>query len=322
MVAIITLLVVVSISLIVNRIASVALTFTGLSRDSARFQARSAFSGAGFTTSESELIVQHPVRRKIIMMLMFAGNAGFVTMIATLMGGFVGLNAGGNAAFSGAEFRVVSPEGEEAPNFSVEIVESVPETESSFRDHIFGSTPFQQATARFLVLVLGILFLWMVSSSKWVDAQMFKVISWALKRFTSLDTQDYHGILHLSEGFSVDELEVSQGHWVAGRPLMDLKLSAEGVHVLGIMRADKTYVGTPTGNTYVRNGDTLILYGRVEHLRELKHRGADDEGQHAHERHLEEQEQAPEGVTGDERRRERTADGEERRRDRIAKVAE
>lgn len=85
MAAILTLIVVLMISLIIVRVATVALTLTGLSRDLARFQARSAFSGAGFTTGESEQVVSHPVRRRIIMLLMLLGNAGIVTVISTLV---------------------------------------------------------------------------------------------------------------------------------------------------------------------------------------------------------------------------------------------
>jgi len=65
MVAIATVLVVVLVSLLITRVATVAFTLTGLSRDVARFQARSALSGTGFTTSEAEAVVGHPVRRRI-----------------------------------------------------------------------------------------------------------------------------------------------------------------------------------------------------------------------------------------------------------------
>jgi TrkA-C domain len=85
MVAIFSLFTVAILSLLVTRIAAMALMFTGLSRESARFQARSAFSGVGFTTGESELIVNHPVRRKIIMVLMLLGNIGIATVVATMI---------------------------------------------------------------------------------------------------------------------------------------------------------------------------------------------------------------------------------------------
>jgi len=54
MIAPISLRVVVTISITVLRIGSVALVMTGLSKDLAILQAKSAFSGVGFTTNGSE----------------------------------------------------------------------------------------------------------------------------------------------------------------------------------------------------------------------------------------------------------------------------
>ena len=90
MIAIATLLIVVTVTLIVNRVGTIALTATGLSAEVAHFQARSALTGVGFTTTESELIVGHPMRRRIVLTLMLLGNAGMVTIIATLVVGFAG----------------------------------------------------------------------------------------------------------------------------------------------------------------------------------------------------------------------------------------
>lgn len=92
MVAIATLLVVVTITLIVNRVGTIALTTTGLSYEVANFQARSALLGVGYTTSESDLVVNHPVRRRIVLSLMLVGNAGLVTIIGTVVVGFADSN--------------------------------------------------------------------------------------------------------------------------------------------------------------------------------------------------------------------------------------
>ncbi len=105
MIAIISLLIVLIVSLIIVRVATVALTLTGVSRDMARFQARSAFTGAGFTTNESEKMVGHPVRRRIIMLLMLLGNAGIVTAVSSLILGFSGAQDGGGL-LSAAWFRL------------------------------------------------------------------------------------------------------------------------------------------------------------------------------------------------------------------------
>ena len=89
MIAIISLLTIIALTIIITRIATMALTHTGLSREVAKFQARSALSGVGFTTSESENIVNHPVRRRVILLLMLVGNIGIVTVISSLIITFV-----------------------------------------------------------------------------------------------------------------------------------------------------------------------------------------------------------------------------------------
>ncbi len=88
MFAIASLLAVIAVSLVVTRVATVILVATGMSRQSARFQARSAFTGAGFTTTESEEVVSHPLRRRVVMMLMLLGNAGLVAAASTMILGF------------------------------------------------------------------------------------------------------------------------------------------------------------------------------------------------------------------------------------------
>jgi hypothetical protein len=81
-------------------VATVALALTGMTQQAARFQARSALTGAGFTTSESERVVNHPVRRRVIMALMLIGNTGLVLVAALMVallsgGGQGGLRGGG-----------------------------------------------------------------------------------------------------------------------------------------------------------------------------------------------------------------------------------
>lgn len=95
MFAVVSLLIVVALSLLIGRLAALALTVTGIPRQVARFQARSALTGAGFTTTESEQIVGHPVRRRIVMLLMLVGNLGAAGLIASLIGGFLGVSSVG-----------------------------------------------------------------------------------------------------------------------------------------------------------------------------------------------------------------------------------
>lgn len=233
MVAIISLLLVVVLSLLVVRVATVALTLTGLSRQLARFQARSAFTGSGFTTSESEKVVQHPVRRRIIMLLMLLGNAGIVTAVSSLILTFAG--DGGEGLLNSAWMRIA-------------------------------------------VLAAGLSGLWIVAHSQWVDRRLSRMIEWALKRWTDLEVRDYAGLLHLSGDYSVAELQVEPQDWLAGRMLRDLRLSDEGVLVLGLEKSTGTYLGAPRGQTLLETGDIVILYGPHKTLENLDVRRHGREG--------------------------------------------
>ena len=90
MVPVLTVIIIITISILITKVATIALMHTGLSRQSARFQATNAFTGVGYTTNEAENLVNHPLRRKIILLLMLLGNAGIVSVMASLLLTFVG----------------------------------------------------------------------------------------------------------------------------------------------------------------------------------------------------------------------------------------
>jgi hypothetical protein len=233
MIPIISLLVIVFLSLLVTRVASVALIHTGLGRESARFQAASAFTGVGFTTSEAEQIVGHPVRRRVVRILMLLGNAGIVTAMASLLLTFVGPQEG-------------------------------------------------HGLVAFALLASGILVLWWLGSSAWVDVRMSRLISYALRRWTAIDARDYARLLHLREDYGVTELHVRSGDWIADRELGDAGLSEEGVLCLGIECPGGEFIGAPGPETEIRNGDSLILYGRIPRIAEVDRRARGGQGDHAH----------------------------------------
>ena len=234
MVALISFLFVVALSLLLERIAAVALTLTGLSRDSARFQARSALTGTGFTTGEAEQVVRHPVRRRIVGLLMYVQSLGIVTGVSSLILSF----AGAGVTAQGGE--------------------------------------------RALLLVAGLAVLWVLAASPWVDRHLSALIARALRRWTHIDVRDYTALLRLTGGYTVLEMHVHPGSWMAGRRLGELDLPEEGVVVLGIQRADGGFVGAPRGHSAIHPREPLILYGRADRLEELDRRRAGVGGDRAH----------------------------------------
>ncbi len=85
MVAALTVVIILAMSVIVVRVASVVLRRTGLPVHVARFQSISALTATGFTTGESEMITNYPVRRRVIAALMIIGNLGIVSLGATFV---------------------------------------------------------------------------------------------------------------------------------------------------------------------------------------------------------------------------------------------
>lgn len=88
MIATLTLISTLIVTILITRIGTIALKLTGLPEDVAAFQSRSAFSGTGFTTKESEMITRDPARRQIVMFLMVAGNIGIAAVVATSIASF------------------------------------------------------------------------------------------------------------------------------------------------------------------------------------------------------------------------------------------
>ncbi|GAB6060975.1 TrkA C-terminal domain-containing protein [Desulfonatronum parangueonense] len=242
MIAIVSLLIVIFLSLLFTRIASIALTHTGMTRASARFQARSAFSGAGFTTAESESVVNHPVRRKIVMMLILAGNAGIVAAISTLILTFV-------------------QEGDAA-----------------------------SLTLRIVSLVTGIVLLWALATSRWVDHLLARAVTKLLKKYTALDVTDYADLLQLTGDYRLAELRIEKGDWIEGKKLAEARLREEGINVLGIKKPDGTYIGVIGGDDSIEEGDSLVIYGRIQAIKDIDQRRKGRQGEIKHQQAVQEQE--------------------------------
>lgn len=257
MIEVVSLLVVLVMSLIITRVATVALALTGMSHQAARFQARSALTGAGFTTTESERVVNHPVRRRVIMALMLIGNTGLV-LAAALMVALLASGDEGGLTGRGAQLGL---------------------------------------------LLAGLLVLYAVARSAWLERAMGRFIERVLSRHTDLARRDFASLLRLGGDYRVVEMNVEDGDWIAGRSLAELELNREGVLVLGVTRADGAYLGAPRGDTRFGPGDIVMLYGRESAIAELDERRAGVGGALRHAeavaRQAEPESGGPDGASGE-----------------------
>ncbi|AIY82620.1 MAG: TrkA C-terminal domain-containing protein [Clostridium baratii] len=77
-----------TIFIVVVNICSILLRLTGMPIKKARFQVVSLLTSTGFTTRESEMVVQHPVRRKIaswLMIVSYVSTATFISFFVTMI---------------------------------------------------------------------------------------------------------------------------------------------------------------------------------------------------------------------------------------------
>jgi hypothetical protein len=233
MAAVISLIVVVTLGLLITRVATVALMMTGMSLEHARFQARSAFTGTGFTTSEAEAVVTHAARRRIVMTLMLVSGAGAVSVLGALILSFAGVDS----------------------------------TVGGLR--------------RAVIIVAALSGLLWLARSRPVDRVLRRAIERALERFASMEVSDYVALLHLRGEWRVAQVPVTEGDWISARPLGNLGLPEEGVTVLGVTRADHTWVGAPNADLRVAAGDLVVLYGRKAMLDDIAGRIHGDAGEAA-----------------------------------------
>jgi len=232
--ALIALLVIAGVAFVIVRVGATALRMTGLSHEVADFQAVSCFFGVGFTTAEAEMIVTHPVRRRIATHLIIAGNIGITSALATVV---------------------------------VTLLEK--ETQVPFRTE--GVLGFVQSLLLMLVLVGLVVGVLRFGPLKWLIDKLIRI---SLERSGMVRAMDYETVLRAGSGYVVSEFEVDPGHPLIGRSLREAALGAHGVLVLGILRESGRYVGAPSPDSRVAAGDVLTVYGQETAIhRELSKHG-------------------------------------------------
>lgn len=234
MIGILTLIFVIALSMLITKAGAIALVHTGMERERARFQARSAFTGAGFTTSESEMVVKHPMRRRIIMILLLLGNAGFVTAISSLILGFS------------------------------------------------GNRDAQNQATHFYLLAGGLLLLFLTTRSRKLEHLLDRIIVWFLVKFTDLRPKNFERMMTIMNDYEVMEVSARDNPWLCDSTLADLKLTDEGLLVLGVIQKNERYNGVPRGGDTIHPEDRLIIYGQAEQIANLVQRRDKLEGKEKH----------------------------------------
>jgi K+/H+ antiporter YhaU regulatory subunit KhtT len=131
------------------------------------------------------------------------------------------------------------------------------------------------------ILVLGLVFIFFFSRSRHVYGLMKKIITAALKKWTTLRVYDYEQMFGLSEGYGIVKIVVNQDSLFKDRQLKELRLELEHILILAIYRkagAKMQLIGAPHGEEVIRVGDELICYAREEVINKVLMQRAQDAG--------------------------------------------
>lgn len=242
MIALFSFLIIIFLSLFIVRIGSISLEATGISSDVSRFEALSAFSGVGFTTKESEMIMESEFRRKVIRVLMILGSAGLTSGVATLILTFL-----------------------------------TPKESGNFWEYKLGSLTFSIS-----IVILGSLFLFLISKTKFFDnlvRWMVKRPISKIRRHVSM--YDYESLLGMSRGYGVIRFQVPKRNWMVNKTIDTLKLEKEGVLVLGVFRdihGQEEYIGLPSNDFKIHHGDRMVIYCKENIMENLSKREKGSKG--------------------------------------------
>jgi hypothetical protein len=230
------IIMVLGISFLMVRVGGLALELTGMGAKQANFQSLSCFTGTGFTTRESEMVVKHPARRRIASVLMVAGNIVFVTMI----GSFVNTLA----------------------------------TSRDMQEHVSLSFISQEIRVHYSLVMIGelllvvfsfwALYVFFTRSPLWRYLQ--KRIKARMSEMDAFSQVSFEEFMIGTHGCGTIRMKVDAASPFCGRTLGEINMRAEyHAQVLAFERGQNV-IYNPSATDKVERGDFLILFGKISDM--------------------------------------------------------
>lgn len=209
---------------LIIEILSIVLKITGLDLYKARFQVISMITHTGFTTRESELIVQHPLRRRIASVLMVISYIAQASLISLF-------------------FNAINND--------------------------------QRKLVTIIAVLSGVaLFVIMITRNKFLSKKFNRIVEkfiagTIMKKTKSRSIDE---VLKVSPGYAVYEILVSDASPICNLTLSSAKLKEQYIQVLKVDRGSET-IDFPSANFIIKQGDVLIVYGKINSIKDLATNG-------------------------------------------------
>jgi len=227
-------LVTIMVSLLVVRVGAVAFNLTGIKWDVAKFQAMSCFTGTGFTTRESELVVASPRRRRIATYLIIVGHAGFVAMIATFA------NSIGPNIFTS--------------KFDLPFLRSV-------------IPPQLLPWINLVIIILGIYAAFRILPNTRLAHKITALVKSTIIKREIIQPKSFEELMVAPGGYGVSRIEIDPGNPAVDKTIDQLNLKEHAIWILVIERGVKT-IPEPPPDTKIMEGDQLVCFGKMAEMRQ------------------------------------------------------
>ncbi|MCK4993834.1 MAG: hypothetical protein KAS13_02140 [Candidatus Omnitrophica bacterium] len=221
------------VSFVAVRLGAIAFELTGIAWSMASFQSLSCFSGTGFTTKESELIMSNPQRRRIASTLIILGHAGFVTLIATLA-------------------NSLRPE-LFASDYTISLFNS------AFPASI-------QPWVKLGVVIIAIIVSYRIATYTQLDEKVTNFLRSRFFKNELIKRVTFEELVVATGGYGISQIEIFQDSPVLDKTLMNSELRDAGVSVLAIQKEGEI-TPNPPARTKIDLGDKLICFGKLEDIR-------------------------------------------------------
>ncbi len=228
-------LIVVAASFIIVRIGAVAFQLTGLRWSLAKFQSLSCFSGTGFTTREAELITGDHNRRRIASILMVLGNAGLVTMIATVA-------------------SALNPEHTLLSWISTSFVPWVP--------------LWLEKWVNLAIIVLGLVIAYRIFTNQKLIRKLTHYARHKIVKLNLLGLVDFEELAMIADGVGITKVNIDRGNSLIGKSLDEIGLKEKEIRVLAVVR-DGAMTFQPGGDFQIQRGDELYCLGPLNVIRKV-----------------------------------------------------
>jgi Trk-type K+ transport system membrane component len=222
-------------SILAVTIGAVFFELTGMHWAQAKFQAISCFTSTGFTTNESELVMINARRRRIASVLMILGNAGFITLFATLVNSFAA-----DAVF----FR-----------YQIPIIDYVlPEK-------------FWPLANLLTIMAVGYLIYKVLSHTK-ISKFFVNFIKARVESQRHVKKVTFEEIVMATGGFGALGIDVKNKSHLVNKTIKEADLAGKDVKVLAIEREQASFA-FPKETEKIEAGDKIICFGKLAVLKDI-----------------------------------------------------